>query len=73
MKLDHALLALAGVLLLVGTVATAVGVATVSGFGQEQAFDETSIRSADITDPRCADLARTTVPRGATRFPAAGS
>lgn len=61
MKTEHALLgvaavvALAGVLV-AGAVATfVVGVPVLDGFGADPAFEETSIRSVETTDPYCSD------------------
>ncbi|MFC6861915.1 hypothetical protein ACFQGE_00405 [Halomicroarcula sp. GCM10025817] len=55
MKTEHALLGVVALLLLGGLATAAVGAAVLTDFGQEAAFEETSIRSVDMTDPYCSD------------------
>ncbi|MFC7019769.1 MULTISPECIES: hypothetical protein [Haloarcula] len=55
MKTEHALLGVVALLLLGGLATAAVGAAVLTDFGQDPAFEETSIRSVDMTDPHCSD------------------
>lgn len=55
MKAEHALLGVVALLLLGGLATAAVGATVLTDFGQDPAFEETSIRSVDTTDPHCSD------------------
>lgn len=55
MKAEHVLLGVVALLLLGGLATAAVGATVLTDFGQDPAFEETSIRSVETTDPYCSD------------------
>ncbi|MFC7027318.1 hypothetical protein ACFQJ5_06445 [Halomicroarcula sp. GCM10025324] len=55
MEVEHALLGVVALLLLGGLATAAVGAVMLTDFGQDPAFEETSIRSVETTDPYCSD------------------